>query len=468
MQPADWSGPPVPPKQRSGGLIAAVAAAAVLVIAGAVAFGVPPVRHKVMGLFSSSASPSPISTKGEGQTSTDLLVNNPIDLTALGQSAADLVSPPAGFPNCSPDMLPVSWTEFSDGQLLVCGSRSQDFAVQLDGPAIQDMQVMELTFTDDGYELRLNDRSFITVQLGGALVAIGVTQGENYALIASQGWDIRSGVIAPTDGLGLLPDCPSGTWPIALSSWDGGWLRVCGEGPNQARYLDFIDDLMGEGTASDVVASGDGYCGTIADGTEACVYRSPALVKFSSGEVLIQQRSVNANAFAGQESGGAGQGTGAFGVPAPADTDRDQVRYLVEILDKSAGARAKLGPAVTATAACQNVASQVETIRSIADNRQDLLDALQQTPVDQVPGGGELVAQLTAALEESLGADQAYLAWAEAKRDSGCAASAGQGDYDIAGLYDSWASEAKRRFVDNWNATIAPQYGVPAFEEAQI
>jgi len=463
----DLPGQSAPPKQRSRGLIAAVVTAAVVVVAGAVAFGVPPLREKVFSLFSSDEVANPVTSQRDNQGKAGLKVNNPIDV-ALADQMPEPVGPPAGFPTCPSGMQTLSWTEYPDGLLLVCGSEAGDFAVRVEGSGDQVSDAVELSFNDYGYEVRLEDGTVISAYLGGALVTTAPTIGDSHTVTASQSWDLRSGAVGPAPTVAYLPPCPGETWPISLSVWNGGWLRVCGAGPGQASRLDFYDDLLGEGTASGVEASGDGYCGTTADGTQACVNRVPALVKFAAGAVLIQQRAVGMNAFAGQVSGGAGQGTGAFGVPAPADTDRDQVRYLVEILDKSAGARAKLGPAVTATAACENVAGQVDTIRSIADNRQELLDALQLTPVDKVPGGSGLVAQLTEALEASLGADLAYLAWAEAKRDSGCAAGAGQSYYDTAGGFDTRASDAKRRFVDNWNSTIAAQYGVPALEESQI
>jgi serine/threonine protein kinase len=154
--------------------------------------------------------------------------------------------------------------------------------------------------------------------------------------------------------------------------------------------------------------------------------------------------------------------------PTPEVTASDQVRHMVEILETSAAARAQLGPAVTAVAACRGVSGQVVTLEGIAANRRELLAALATLPVDKVPDGAALVSLLRSALEASLGSDEAYLAWARAQESSGCASGAGSSYYQAAEPYDSAATERKKVFVSKWNSEIAPAYGVAALQESQI
>ncbi|MCL2803531.1 MAG: hypothetical protein FWD29_06220 [Micrococcales bacterium] len=461
--------PQQPAPKRSWAMITLVTAAAVVLVAAGVVFGVPSFREKALGLFSSNSTPTGQSSRSGTGADGALTVINPIPLDQRDGSIDDSAVPPAGFMECSSGMEPVSWTSFSGGQLLICGSRGGDFEVMAKDDGGQTLSATVLTFTSSGCEVEFSDGSVMSVFLGGAVVTVAPSSGDSVTQVASQAWDQRTGSISAEQvpATGIQP-CPSGSWPISLAGWQSGWLRVCGTGPDQASHLAYEDDRLGEGAASAIENNGDGYCATLDSGTVTCVYRSPAVVTFTDRTGRVDQRSVMVNAFAGQSSGGAGLGTGAYGVQAPEDTDQDQVRYLVEILEKSSTARAKLGPAVSAAAACENLSGQIATISSVADNRQELLDALRSTPVDQIPGGIELVSQLTRALDASLGADLAYLDWAQAKQDSGCAPGAGKGDYDRAAGFDTVATEAKKAFVENWNTNIAPRYRVSTFEEPQI
>ncbi|MCL2804030.1 MAG: PQQ-binding-like beta-propeller repeat protein [Micrococcales bacterium] len=378
------------------------------------------------------------------------------------------VALPADFPNCPSGMEVVSWTKYADGLLLICGADGKGFTVTVKDQAGTELQATELTFTTDGYQVVCQGGLVIDVSLGGAVVSTTPKVGEPALALASQAWDLRTGEVAFTQPAADIVPCPPGTWPISLSTWEGGWLRICGTGTGQSNQIAYSDAEFGTGQADDASSVDFGYCGTTPEGLEVCAYRAPALVTFAKPGQQGDQRSVGTNFFAGYGQGGSGVGQGAYGAQAPEDTDVDQVRYLVEILNKSAGARSKLGPAVAAVSSCSNVSAQVNTIQSIANNRQELLDALRSTPVDKISGGTVLVQQLTEALEASLGADNAYLDWAKAKLSSNCAAGAGADAFARAEGYDGPATAAKRVFVDNWNANIAPKYGVVTFEESQI
>ncbi|MDR1512313.1 MAG: hypothetical protein LBS56_02350 [Propionibacteriaceae bacterium] len=387
-----------------------------------------------------------------------LEVKSPPSLTS---GLEDVPTPPYGLPACPAGLWPVAWTRHSDGHVLVCGSVGGDFwaAVRQGG---QDLEPTKLTFTDDGWTVECGGGTGVAVTLEGGLVDVTGsdpgTHGARGALIGHDEVDFSEA--------GKLRPCPAGSHLLSLSTWNGGWLTVCGaaaDAPTSAAW-----SAAGGGETTSVIAQpGGGYCAD-RSGLKACVYASPALVVFTGAGSDRVQHSVTDNWFEGVGRGGAGRGTGSYGVPAPKDTDADQVRYLVDLLDASSGARGKLGPAVTATAQCDDVAAQIVVMESIAQNRRDLLAALETTPVDLIAGGTGLVARLEAALRASLGSDESYLAWAQEMRATGCAVGSSSSHYQAAAGYDQQATAAKSAFVSTWNSVIAPMYGVATFAESQI
>jgi outer membrane protein assembly factor BamB len=376
--------------------------------------------------------------------------------------------PAGGLPDCPGGLEPISWVEYSDGLVLICAAQDAGFAVlaERDG---QDLTAEVLTFTADGWEVEFADSARLVCSLWGALVTVITADAERSAYLSSSAWSLAASapaITAPRQAA-PMPGCPAETRIIALSTWADGWLLICGADsatPDWAVLAEGADQPV---ELSDLRTVADGYCGQADSIGRVCAYRSPALVTFGEGDGLVQV-SVAGNYFRAGGFGGAGKAKGAYGVQAPTDTAEDQVRYLVEILEKSASARAQLGPAVTAVAQCQSVSTQVATLAAIAQNRQELLTALDSAPVDKVPDGVVLVNLLRAALEASLGSDQSYLAWAEAQASSGCASGAGQSHYDAAAPFDTAATAGKAAFVAQWNNQIAPAYGVRTFQESEI
>jgi len=188
------------------------------------------------------------------------------------------------------------------------------------------------------------------------------------------------------------------------------------------------------------------------------VYSSPAVVSIGG-----TQHSVDSNYFASSGGGGAGQGTGSYGVPAPDPTAQAQVQYLVGILNSSAATRTSLGQPSQDVDNCQDLPDAVAQIQVVAQNRQDLMTALNSAPVDHIPNGTQLVAQLQAALQASYNNDEAFINWGQAQQSSGCS----QMPQDVTDT-NTAAGNAKDAFCNTWNSQIAPTYNVPAFTTDQI
>ncbi|MCL2490780.1 MAG: PQQ-like beta-propeller repeat protein [Propionibacteriaceae bacterium] len=357
--------------------------------------------------------------------------------------------PPADVPACPAGMTPVSWTKYADGSVLVCSGGSKYSVVSSQG-----WKAAKLQWDADGYTITFSNGTLLHAWLGGAFVT--VTKGGATTYIASESWMVSSGTATFQDTPSGVTGCPSGTWPISLSTWDGGWLLVCGTSADAPTSLAYSDGTN-QGQGSPVTAVGNGYC---ADGPsgQVCAYSAPAMVSIDG-----VQHSVDNNYFSGSGAGGAGQGTGSYGVPAPDATAQAQVQYLVNILNSSATTRASLASPSHDVQTCQNLPDAVTQIQVVAQNRADLMTALDSAPVDHIPNGDQLVAQLRAALQASYDADEAYAAWGQMQQTS-CSVQPPQNVTDT----NLMAGATKDTFCATWNSQIAPTYGVPTFTTEQI
>jgi len=421
-----------PQKPRSKAPVIVAACLVVLLVAGVVAFALRarPDADADAGLNQSGDAPG----------------------TSVAVPAADV---PAGLGSCPAQMTPVGWTQYPEGHMLVCGTLDT-FDVQL-AHGGKDLTATDLTFVKDGWTVTSKDGTVVTVRLGGGMVTVGSTSW------AAQGWSRATGLIVFSGA--EVSGCPSADTPLSLATWADGWVLVCGADQHRPTWAAWYDPGVGSGTSSNVRTTTGQYCAS-SGSLDVCTTASPAIVLFSGGPDV--QRAPQANWFVGYGPGGAGSGTGFSDVPTPDDTDADQVRYLVDLLVQSASARASLGPAVTAVIECNNVSAQIPIISSVADNRRELLTALDTTPVDKIPNGQTLLTQLRDALNAALGADEAYLAWAREMVATGCAVSTSSSHWADGQFYDELAGTTKTTFVNNWNATIAPRYNAPTFTRDQI
>lgn len=372
----------------------------------------------------------------------------------------DVPKPPADAPACPDGMTPISWTRYEGGSILLCQQDQKYVVVTPEQPR---WRATELNFTSGGFEVVFGEEARVWVSLGGSLVTIE-EKGDRSSSPAITSWTSARGETKfrpPSD----IKTCPAGSWPISLSTFDGGWLLVCGTSSTQPTHVYFND---GQVVESDRVSfSGGAYCSDTSVG-EVCVYRSPALIAVEDGSAETRQQSVSSNYFGDFGEGGAGTGTGSYGVAAPDVNAEDQVRYLTEILEKSAVGRADLNQAVSQVRSCNDVPGAIRTLQGVTENREELLEALDSTPVDAVPGGIQLVSQLRRALELSRDSDLVWVEWAQSEGANGCALGNDNPLYQKVYNMNLDVALAKDAFVDNWNQNIVPRYGAPRFTRPQI
>ncbi|MDR1851686.1 MAG: hypothetical protein LBR21_03430 [Propionibacteriaceae bacterium] len=379
-------------------------------------------------------------------------------VTAIEASRNISLKPPAGFRTCMSTLSTLAYAQFTGGEVLVCGGDSGFSAtLVLDGMK-QNVQV--LTYDEAGWEL-IGAEFSVLVYTWGGLVTVWETNGNqaSYHLAATGDYRFGTSQFEPT----VIDGCPSADTLASYSIWEDGWMLTCGDGERLVSAIWSLDWRSGVSSAT-VEDVSLGHC-AYGDGLKLCSYSAPAVVVVSSGcpagatcpsttEADVQRQfSVKYNMFVNQGMGGTGQGTGDYNVPTPQETVKSQLFYLAQILLKSAAARSALEPAI------EGCGDSLELARIVA-NREELLRALERTPVTQVPNGLELVAELETALEYSLEADRALLAWAES--DSCDVADA------KAEAVNKKATKHKEKFASMWNDQIARKYGLIEFSADDI
>jgi hypothetical protein len=247
---------------------------------------------------------------------------------------------------------------------------------------------------------------------------------------------------------------------LSLSLWPGGWLLTCGTLDGTQTSFDYADN-GDRSSGGELVYSGGRYCGVDLEGLQVCVASAPSVVQFGTTRYTVES-----NYFADSGPGGPGEGTAAYGLDAPGETAADQVGYLVAILEKSGEARAMVNSVLAPLNACSVSANDVQNLVILTQARTDLLAALRSTPVDQVPDGANVLAQLTSAIELSETADIGYVNAGQQMSAGDC--SGGKGTYRNAINVANQAEAAKVAFVNTWNATIAGQFGVRTFTAKDI
>ena len=379
----------------------------------------------------------------------------PDTTTSRSASALDTSTWPQSLPACPSGMKPVSWSTYPDGHVLVC-SGSQGYTADYVRKG-QPVLCSALTFIRPSFTLSCAHNETVVVSGGGSLLQI-TTASAAWTQPAGRAWSSSSAGMSAGFGAAassIAQTCPAGSTPISLSYWRSGWLLICGTDGLHATSFSYADpNGTGAGTAMDYT---DGrYCGTTDTGVAVCANASPALVTFTPKGGVSTQRSATANYFVINGSGGSGKGTGAYDVATPKNTASDQVRYLVQILEKSQSGRAQVASVVPMLLQCSVTSDQVATTSSIVTNRQELVTALHSTPIDQVPDGARLISELGNALQVSLQADQRYLTVAKQMVASECAT--GHSSLNEAIALAGTTNALKQSFVDDWNANIAGRY----------
>ncbi|EME99495.1 hypothetical protein J7W19_19530 [Streptomyces mobaraensis NBRC 13819 = DSM 40847] len=156
--------------------------------------------------------------------------------------------------------------------------------------------------------------------------------------------------------------------------------------------------------------------------------------------------------------------------PKPADPAEGQAKALDALLQDSGSSRGAVVQAVDATRNCKDLGKSAGDLRDAAKDRNGLVDRLRKTPVDKLPGHGDLTAQLTKAWQSSASADTHYAAWADQVGGKhGCHKGHARPSKEaIAGDRASGeATAAKKRAADLWNP-IAKKYGLPQRQWTQL
>ena len=392
---------------------------------------------------------------------TDYDPGTDISTVYVPSSGGQSLASPSDMPSCPSGMLPVSWTRFDTGSILVCAG--SQFQVVIDDSSHPGVSASGLDFGAGGITVTCSDGT--TYRIGaGASVVVTDAGGDSSTHPASESWAPSTGQVAYPKAPAVTQACPVNTWPISLSTWNGGWLLVCGTDSSTPTWLGYSDGTN-TGTTTDVTATGSSYCGTI-DAGQVCANAAPAMVTLTPQSGNPQQFPVDSNYFPSSGGGGAGQGTGSYGVQVPQQTAADQARYLEQVLQASAQTRASL------KATLQDLNNKVATpadianLQSVANARQQQIAAIDGAPVTAIPDGDALVAELRQALVVSQQTDQLYVTWGQQIANQ-----------DWAGAnatIDQWRGPAtqsdqlKQTFVDNWNTTIAPTYGLSTFTATEI
>lgn len=374
-------------------------------------------------------------------------------------------SMPTGIPDCPKGWTPLSWSTWDGGHTLVCrtSAKAGFYVEYVDGG--QTYRTDTATASATGWLADIAGGPQLSISLRGALVQVSQGGAAPIARYPSRIWD-GADVAAFTQPPTGLPGCPSGSWPLSLSTWNGGWLLVCGTAAETPGSLVFSDGTRTI-TANSVSYLNGAYCGQAAE-AKLCAYRSPALVTETPPGGSVIQHSATQNWFAGVGGGGVGEGTGSYGVEAPDGNAADQLRYLDQILAKSKAARQTLSPSISDVRACKAVGSAITRIDAVTANREELLAALDSAPVDALPEGPRLVADLQHVLALSRDTDKAYAEWARAEKANGCSGGTSSPQWASAQAADKAVDGPKNAFVQYWNSQIAGKYSVRTLANADI
>ncbi|GAA1324945.1 hypothetical protein GCM10020360_16300 [Nonlabens tegetincola] len=279
--------------------------------------------------------------------------------------------------------------------------------------------------------------------------------------------------------------CPAGTLLLAWAELADGWVLVCGITLDRPSYLAYQPAAGGSRMYSSGATTPTGdtaqaalrfderlnrYVAQLANGGVLTLDYDigTVTVRAEAGARTTEQQRLVRYIFvvlgeAVRTVEDAANHDGAFEVQAPADTAEDQIRYMIEVLEKAYAGRALVKDALPklqqCTAAAGGYGDSVATMQAVRDNRAELLDALGAMPVDRIPRGQELLDHLSAAISNSHAANVEYVAWAEAAQATGCAT------LSAAGASAAAASDGpKEAFAALWNSAVAAKYGVRTFD----
>lgn len=287
----------------------------------------------------------------------------------------------------------------------------------------------------------------------------------------------------------FIPSCPGDTVLLAWAEMNEGWLVICGytvdepvyvavqyPGESRKAYSDGATDVDSSAAEASIEWDGekqkyyitmaseervtlDYVLGTLTrrDSTDTTTLEQYRLVRYVVVPISTNVRTLTETA--GEE--------GTYGVETPEDTADDQVRYMIQVLEKAYEGRALVKDAMPKMTTCAggvgsagSFGTTISQMKQIRDNRAELLEALRSMPVDKIPQGQELLDELRTGIWESHRANVEFVAWAEAANANGCPTT-----LSAKGQAAMVASDApKERFASLWNRVVAPKFGVRTFD----
>jgi hypothetical protein len=146
----------------------------------------------------------------------------------------------------------------------------------------------------------------------------------------------------------------------------------------------------------------------------------------------------------------------------------DQARVVDALLDRSIRSRNKLNQAIQRVGRCTGLSGALSDMRSVGDERRAQLDEIGSADLSALPNGETLRSTWRTALQSSLDADEAYVAWAEPAVAHGCATTSSRNAaYSRGRSASTKAGAAKSAFLAEWNP-VAATMGLPERSRDQI
>jgi hypothetical protein len=161
--------------------------------------------------------------------------------------------------------------------------------------------------------------------------------------------------------------------------------------------------------------------------------------------------------------------SGPSGAASADQSASQQAQSLQSLLQDSTSDRSATVSATADIGTCGNLAADVQTLRSAASGRQELLAQLSQLDLSALPGSSALNSTLTGAWQASIQSDTDYASWGTDLEQSGCAGQVPTSDpnWQSAQTSDTSATFAKYEFVALWNP-VAQAEGLTQYQYSQL
>ena len=154
--------------------------------------------------------------------------------------------------------------------------------------------------------------------------------------------------------------------------------------------------------------------------------------------------------------------------PSPTVDQLTQAAVIDDLLDRSVASRNKLNQAIDRVNRCTDLDGALADMRTVGDERRAQLSEAGSADLSALPEGEELRRELSAALQHSLQADEAYVRWTQPTVSGGCAGTPARAAAQRDGRSASdQAGAAKVVFLARWNP-IAADLGLPTRSRDKI